>query len=353
MVSPPDHDVPVWLKEAKAALKDLGAPNAKIYWTDFLLSIVSGYIFALFYFNLSGLSITRVVCFVLTAFLIFRASSFAHEIVHLRQSELRVFRVAWDLFCGIPLLFPSFSYAHHLSHHRVDSYGTQRDGEYLPFGTEPPTTIGYFFVLTLVWPVLVIFRFLVLTPLSFLYPPLRRWLLSRFSSFGIVNFRHTLPITPTTPLGYWAFLDFACFARTLSPVVLVATGKIEWTRIALMYLLAVAILTLNFVRALCLHMYVNRDDALSYFGQLHDSITLPNHAFIAEWFIPLGLRYHALHHMFPHLPYHVLGEAHRRMIAALPAGSAYHETIRPGIVTVLRQLLKNSWASKRAAGANG
>ncbi len=39
---------------------------------------------------------------------------------------------------------------------------------------------------------------------------------------------------------------------------------------------------------------------------------------------PVGLRYHALHHLFPFLPYHNLGKAHARLIARLPAGSPYH-----------------------------
>jgi hypothetical protein len=45
------------------------------------------------------------------------------------------------------------------------------------------------------------------------------------------------------------------------------------------------------------------------------------HATFVEFF-PLGLRYHALHHLFPSLPYHALGTAHRRLIVALPPDSA-------------------------------
>ena len=39
---------------------------------------------------------------------------------------------------------------------------------------------------------------------------------------------------------------------------------------------------------------------------------------------PVGLRYHALHHLLPSMPYHSLGEAHRRLKQALPADSQYH-----------------------------
>ena len=341
-----DADIPVWLKEAKSAVRDLATPNPVIYWTDFLVCLFSGYGFAQLYFTLPGLSWARVGCYLAAVFLIYRASSFAHELVHLRQNQLKSFRVAWDLLCGIPILFPSFAYAHHLDHHRITSYGTDGDGEYLPIGVDPPRTIGWLLMLTFVWPIMVVVRFLVLTPLSFLVPPFRPWLLTHFSSFGIANFNHRLAITPTTPLKYWAFLDLCCFARTLSPAVLLTIGALEWTRLPMLYSVAAGILTLNFIRALCLHDYLHEGEPVSYLGQLQDSITLPHNPLVAELFVPLGLRYHAVHHLFPHLPYHVLGKAHRRLMRTLPPDSDYHRTVRSGIAAVFHQLWKNTWAVK-------
>ncbi len=345
-------DVPPWLKEAKAAVLDLAVPNPVIYWGDLLMTIGVGYGCALGFLDLPGVSWLRALLFIVAVFAIFRASSFVHEIVHLHNGRLRSFQIAWDLLCGIPILFPSFAYAHHLDHHRCDSYGTDRDGEYLPFGVDPPRTIGYFMLLTLVWPFLVVLRFMILTPLSFLYPPFRPWLLERFSSFGIVNFRHRLAITSSTPLGYWTFLDLACCLRTWCPLVLVGLGIFEWTRVALMFLIAASVLSLNFIRALCLHHYLSDEGQLSYLGQLQDSITLPGNAIVTELFVPLGLRYHALHHLFPQLPYHVLGRAHRRLMKELPAGSDYHQTVRSGIGAVFAQFWKNTWHKPKQARAN-
>jgi fatty acid desaturase len=145
------------------------------------------------------------------------------------------------------------------------------------------------------------------------------------------------------PLGYWAFLDAACSLRAWAPIVLVGLGVFEWTRVALMFFFAASVLSLNFIRALCLHHYLSDAGELSYVGQLQDSITLPHNPLVTELFVPLGLRYHALHHLFPHLPYHVLGRAHRRLIAELPAGSDYHQTVRSGIGAVFGQLWKSTW----------
>jgi fatty acid desaturase len=198
-----------------------------------------------------------------------------------------------------------------------------------------------------VWPFLVVLRFLIFTPLSFIYPPFRPWLLERFSSFGIINFQHRMAITPNTPLGYWAFLDLACSVRTWIPFALVGLGVFEWTRVALMFLIAASVLSLNFIRVICLHDYLSDDGQLSFAGQLRDSITLPNNPVVTELFVPLGLRYHALHHLFPHLPYHTLGRAHRRLMKELPAGSDYHQTVRAGIGAVFARLWRSSLSKPR------
>jgi fatty acid desaturase len=336
-------DVPPWLKEAKAAVHDLAEPKAWIYWADMLLTITVGYACAMAFLDMPGVTWQRAVCFIVGVFAIFRASSFVHEIVHMRSGRLHSFQIGWDILVGIPILFPSFAYAHHLDHHRCDSYGTEHDGEYLAFGLDPLRTIAYFLVVTLLWPYLVVFRFLIFTPLSFIYPPFRPWLLERFSSFGIINFRHRLHIAPGTSMKYWNFLDISCSIRVWLPIILVGLGVFEWTRVALMFLIAASVLSLNFIRSLALHDYLVDDEQVSYLAQLQDSITLPNHALLTELFVPLGLRYHALHHLFPQLPYHCLGKAHRRLMDQLPAGSDYHRTVRSGLGAIFVQLWKNTW----------
>ena len=54
---------------------------------------------------------------------------------------------------------------------------------------------------------------------------------------------------------------------------------------------------------------------------------------------PVGLRYHALHHLFPSPLYRALGEAHRRLLQALPVDSPYRCTIRTGFIQAVRELL--------------
>jgi fatty acid desaturase len=82
---------------------------------------------------------------------------------------------------------------------------------------------------------------------------------------------------------------------------------------------------------------------MSHVDQLEDSINLMGMPVVTELFFPVGLRYHALHHLFPTLPYHHLAEAHRRLLAALPEGSSYHRTVAPGFWVVAKDVFRTAW----------
>ncbi|HZL88000.1 MAG TPA: fatty acid desaturase, partial [Pirellulaceae bacterium] len=59
---------------------------------------------------------------------------------------------------------------------------------------------------------------------------------------------------------------------------------------------------------------------------------------LAVLFCPVGLRFHALHHIFPTLPYHNAHAAHQRLLAALPADSPYRATIEQSLPAALAKL---------------
>ena len=52
--------------------------------------------------------------------------------------------------------------------------------------------------------------------------------------------------------------------------------------------------------------------------------------------------FHALHHLFPTLPYHNLGIAHRRLREQLPPDSFYHLTVEPGLWAALKAHWRNT-----------
>src|SRR5690606_19878397 len=236
------------IPEARRLLNDLFAHRPAIYWTDFLVSLTIGYSCAAVYLNAPLGSPQQIVCMGIAIFALFRVGSFIHEIVHFGRNEMRAFTVAWDLLAGVPMLMPSFFYGNHIDHHNTHHYGTGQDGEYLPLGSGPLRNIAKFYAQVIILPLLVAVRFLIITPISFLHPRLREWAL-RYCSSYVINLRYRRKRIPAdAPRRYWAFLEVLCFLRTAAIFVFVFAGWAPWYRIPLLYLLAMCVLGLNYVR---------------------------------------------------------------------------------------------------------
>ena len=120
-------------------------------------------------------------------------------------------------------------------------------------------------------------------------------------------------------LAFWAAAAVMMYAGVLPPrAFFVWLGVLTFVSL------------LNTIRVLGAHEYDSRGAILSRHGQLSDSIDTPGGPWTELW-APVGLRYHALHHYFPGIPYHNLGKAYRRIVAALPRDAAYLESTSPSI----------------------
>jgi fatty acid desaturase len=326
------------VSRARGLVQDLFQPRPWIYWSDFLVSLTIGYGCAVAYLDMQGLTLVRIGCFVMAGLALFRVSSFMHEIVHFRKNELVGFRIAWNLLAGVPMLTPSFLYESHLGHHNTNDYGTANDGEYLPLANGPLRDIAYFLGQVFVQPIAVVLRFTLLTPISFLHSGLRQWTLEHASSF-VINWRHRRKIPDNAPRLQWAVMDMICSLRAMAIFAAVGFGATHWTRVLLLYSIAVFILSLNHLRTLVAHRYRSDGRKRSHVEQLFDSVDVIGTPLLTELWSPVGLRYHALHHLFPSIPYHNLGIAHRRLMQHLPADSPYRSVVQPSYRSAVRQLL--------------
>ena len=281
----------------------------------------------------------RGVGFCVAVMALYRVSMFIHEIVHFRRGEMTAFTVTWNLLAGVIMLTPSYFYQAHNDHHNTHRYGTGHDGEYLPLGNGTFGNILLFMAQVLVQPIAVVTRFL-LAPLTFITPGIRQWTLERASSF-VINLKHRRTIPADAPRTAWAWLEMACCLRAWMIFIALATPLSNYWRLPQLYLIAVSILTLNYLRTLAAHRYEGTGDRMSHEAQLFDSNDITGTPLLTEILCPLGTRYHAQHHLFPRMPYHNAGKAHRRMMADLPADSAYYKIIYPSWFAVIRELFSN------------
>ena len=138
--------------------------------------------------------------------------------------------------------------------------------------------------------------------------------------------------------------EFCCFLWCLAIVVVLPALVGQWPTPFLIhiYLMSVVMIFLNSVRTIGSHRFNSNGEEMTFADQLVDSVNYPRNPWISELWGPVGTRYHALHHLFPSLPYHSLPEAHRRLMASLPKDSPYRLTEERSLTSAIINLVKRN-----------
>jgi fatty acid desaturase len=330
--------------EATALVRDLHRVSPLVYWSDLAISVLIGWgAFAAALRLPLPLDAPAVIGAGIVAVLaLYRALCFIHEISHQSSRTLPGFEFAWNLLAGFPLLFPSCLYVGvHSAHHRLSTYGTTGDPEYLPFARSFRLTV-LFALQSVLIPCALAVRFFLLGPIAVFVPKFERFLVAHFSSLSM-NVRYRREITPKVVravrlhnagiLIVWASLA----VLPLRAPVISIRFCVTW------YVVSAAISLINSLRTLGAHAYLSGGEPLAREEQLLDSIDTPALWFGALW-APVGLRFHALHHYFPGIPYHNLGTAWRRL-SSLPDRAEIHRVRSRSLIHSLTVLCRRALSS--------
>ncbi len=327
------------LQAAAALQRELGKPLARFYWPDFFLSAGLGY--GALALAIAGVHPLVTAAAVVVAILaLYRAALFIHELTHLRSGALPGFRIAWNLVLGIPMMVPSFLYEGvHNVHHLRTKYGTPEDPEYLALARMSPWSLPVFLLISVLAPVALLLRFGLLGPLSFVIPPLRRFVVESCSALEI-NMEFKRPAPTGSFRRDWLVQEVATSVWTIGLFALTVAGTVP-LRAYLFYLGTLSgVALLNQVRTLVAHVWESEGETMTITAQYLDSVNVPPPGILPLLWAPVGLRYHALHHLLPNMPYHALEEAHRRLSTTLGARSAYHGANYRGITWLLIRMIR-------------
>jgi fatty acid desaturase len=335
------------LKAAANLTRDLNVPNSGIYWADMLGSALLGYA------ALAGAMLLQPTWLAIGSGLVavlalYRAGSFIHELTHIKKGAVKGFRFTWNLIVGVPLMVPSFLYEGvHNQHHAKRYYGTVDDPEYLPLALMHPWTLPVFLVAAALAPIGMLIRFGILAPLSLLSPKLRALVVGRYSGLQI-NPKFVRPKPEGEFARDWVWQETAASLWAIALIVMVATGVIPLKLFLVFLGVAAGVMFLNQVRTLVAHLWENEGEPMSVTAQYLDSVNVPPPGFLPALWAPVGLRYHALHHLLPGVPYHNLGEAHRRLCRELEVTSVYHDSTHRHLSMLVVRLARSTMARRPA-----
>ncbi len=338
--APPALD---WVRTARAVLRDSAQDFHRvrpwIYWRDMLLGTAIAYASAGIFLTAPAFSMLQVGSFLIAVFWLYRVGSLVHEVAHLGGHELRSFKIAWNLLVGVPTLTPStFFTGHHRDHHTQRVYGTPEDPEYVVNICRRGSVLDLlvYLLIVLLFPVMVFLRFL-LAPLSFITPGVRYFVLRHLSAFTF-NWKYKRSVAHINRATFVP-LEMLCFLRAAAIPTAVLLEFTPWTRMFQLYLLGATVVTLNQLRQLADHHFEGDGERLSVAEHIMDSCNYTSKDPLTWLLFPFAIQYHALHHLFPSLPYHNLAMAHSYLMQELPSDSPYRALAQPSWWSVAKKML--------------
>ena len=332
------------LRAAVELTRDISAARSEIYWADMLGSALLGYA-ALAAAIVVSNPWVALACGLAAALLLYRALLFIHELTHIHPTALPGFRLAWNVLVGVPMMMPSLMYENvHTLHHARTRYGTADDPEYLPLALMKPWSLPLFILIAMLLPIGLLLRSAVLVPLGALVPAVRRLVWERASSLSInPDFRRRPAEGAFRRQVLWQETGASLWSWLLIGTAVV----LDWRPLVIGLAVISVTAVLNQLRTLVAHLWENEGEPMTVTAQYLDTVNVPPPGPWAELWAPVGLRYHALHHLLPSMPYHSLPEAHRRITAHVEASPTYAKAHYQGMLPLVAKIARSTMGSGR------
>jgi len=273
--------------------------NQLIYFGDWAISSA---LFALFFILALRADGPMVALYgVLSSIALYRAGAFVHELAHQSKSgQLDLFERAWNLTLGPVVLVPAVRFFHpHLTHHKVGTFGTKADPQYMPIRTDKKLAA---FVLLAIPPIMPIFNLLLVIAAS---------LGERLDVEGAIErYLARKGYTVGTSVLPEQKREVVLYSRYYLVVFLLYVWFFAYT-LPLMYAIQVGTWWMITLRIPLEHEMREFRETTGERDHLVDSFTVESP--FAEILQPLCLRLHTAHHMYPGVPYHNLPALHREL----------------------------------------
>ena len=315
-----------------AIVRNLHHEKLWVYWRDFGRDAAMGWGAFLLPLLFAMSRPLWAVCLLISIRGFYGMLSYLHEFAHGRGGRWLV--RAWSVLFGAPFLVHCFMYlAIHKHHHSTRGYATEGDGEYITLVAERRSFLAKLILWNFLLPILGAIRFGLMVPAGVLS---RRFRFYVYRNFSMVGMKFTLMRSgpaDAAEAAAWQRQEFMSMTSCWLVAGGMVTGWLPPAFVAQWYIVMVGFATLNAIRGIAAHRYALRNDGaqVSLTAQLGDSLNVTGRSFSTWLLCPNGIQYHALHHVFPGIPYHALADAHQRLVSNLPANAAYHAANVPSV----------------------
>ncbi|POB13358.1 fatty acid desaturase [Halobacteriovorax sp. DA5] len=314
----------------KEILKNHHALKKGRIWFDLLSNALIGwsaFFYTCFHFN--------IFTFILAIFFIYRGTILVHEVSHIAK-KVKGYRTAFNILFGWPNAYPVYLGDAHLFHHGKKTYGTERDPEYKYISEFRFLTLTRPFLASVALPIIQVIRFGIL-PLTYIFlnTEQKKWVYQNISTLAF-SMDYKRPIrNEKKDIARMVRNDLMCVLYKVAIGLLIFLEVLPLQTIWIWFSIVVISSTLNMYRALFNHLYANESLVpMTWEEHLLDTVTIESG--LSSFFIFVnGLNYHAIHHLFPELPYTNLAAAHKELMEKLPADHIYKSNTYSSIFHVL------------------